>query len=65
MSFIGLGSVSGYCLHNSLAPTLVVRFAQGKEPVLGAEACPPPATSVSNQHALWRIMAMAAYTAKI
>ena len=46
MSFIGLGSVSDYCLHNCLSPTLVVRFAQGKEPVLGAEANPPPPTPV-------------------
>eukprot|EP00798_Chlamydomonas_sp_ICE-L_P024171 gene24171-9759_t len=32
MSFIGLGSVSDYCLHNCLAPTMVIRYAAGKVP---------------------------------
>eukprot|EP00798_Chlamydomonas_sp_ICE-L_P004993 gene4993-34777_t len=44
MAFIGLGSVSDYCLHNCGTPTLVVRFAHSKEPELCAEASPPPVT---------------------
>eukprot|EP00798_Chlamydomonas_sp_ICE-L_P030600 gene30600-35611_t len=32
MSFIGLGSVSDYCLHNCPVPTLVVKFPNGRVP---------------------------------
>mmetsp|Transcript_26102 Transcript_26102/g.57026 ORF Transcript_26102/g.57026 Transcript_26102/m.57026 type:complete len:381 (-) Transcript_26102:1015-2157(-) len=40
MSFIGLGSVSDYCLHHITTPVLVVRTTKGREPQHNAEANP-------------------------
>ena len=49
MSFVGLGSVSDYCLHHSALPVMVVHrdvSGAGAELVLGAEATPRPITLV-------------------
>ena len=60
MSFIGLGSVSDYCLHNAKAPVLLVHFQHGKQPAAAAvpeelAPAPPPAMQPASAQGLLHV----------
>jgi hypothetical protein len=47
MSFVGLGSVSDYCVHNLSCPVLVVKAEADKLPPAAASGAAQPAAAVA------------------
>lgn len=47
MSFVGLGSVSDYCVHNLPCPVLVVKAEADKLPAAAASGAAQPAAAVA------------------
>lgn len=49
MSFVGLGSVSDYCVHNLPCPVMVVKAEADQLPAAAASGAAQPAAAVAAQ----------------